>query len=80
MKHQFNTGRAYTDNGQVVTAEVAEGRIWFHDESRGIAGSIEYGGSHMLTKHGLETLVLTNYDFGNYRPEQLPRQGEARRV
>lgn len=77
MKHTFNTGRGYTATGQIINVEVAEGRLWFYDESRGIAGSLECSrGEH--TAHTLETLCLTNYDFGNYRHEPLPKSGQAR--
>jgi len=70
MKHQWNTKRMYADDGQRMVAEVREEEIVFSDLSRHINGSIPLGkylqGRADMDKYTIETLVMTNYDFGNY--------------
>jgi hypothetical protein len=69
MKHQWNTGRHYDEHGQRMVALVKDGEILFSDRSRHINGVIPLG-AYMkgteLDKHTIETLVMTNYDLGNY--------------
>lgn len=77
MVHTFNTGRAYTDQGQIIHAEISDGRCWFHDISRGIAGSFECLAID-LSPYTIESLVITSYDFGNYRTERSPSVFQAR--
>jgi hypothetical protein len=69
MKHQWNTGRHYDAHGQRMVALVADNAIVFSDLSRGINGSVPLGDylrGHRLDTYTLESLVMTNYDFGNY--------------
>lgn len=70
MKHQWNTGRHYDLHGQRMVAEVTDDRkaIKFSDLSRHINGSIPLGMWAQTEKYAIETLVMTNYDFGNYSP------------
>ena len=69
-KHQWNTKRLYEQDGQRIVAEVCEDKIKFSDLARYINGSIPLGsylqGRLDLDKYAIETLVMTNYDFGNY--------------
>ena len=66
MKITFNTGRLYTALGQVITAEVHEGRTLFKDHSRGICGEIE--GVPPSHKPALfATWVMGHYDRNEYR-------------
>ena len=68
--HQWNTKRMYADDGQRIVAEVREEEIVFSDLSRHINGAIPLGkylqGRADMDKYTIETLVMTNYDFGNY--------------
>lgn len=69
MKHQWNTGRRYDEHGQRMVAQVEGDRILFSDLSRFINGSIPLGKflqGTKLDRYTLESLVMTNYDFGNY--------------
>ena len=69
MKHQWNTGRHYDAHGQRMVALVADNAIVFSDLSRGINGAVPLGDflrGHRLDVYTLESLVMTNYDFGNY--------------
>jgi hypothetical protein len=70
MKHQWNTGRHYDLHGQRIVAEITDDRkaIKFSDLSRHINGSIPLGMWAQTEKYAIETLVMTNYDFGNYSP------------
>ena len=77
MKFTFNTGRSYTEEGQVIHVEVADGRIWFNDTSRGIAGSMECQ-NHTLSQRELEAAIMYCYDRGLCRYEPIPKAGEAR--
>jgi hypothetical protein len=59
--------------------EVFDGRIWFYDETKNIAGSIEYSdpwpfpdGSHVRND------LLRAYGAGLYRIEPIPMTGQAR--
>lgn len=71
MKHQWNVGRAYDEHGQRMVAMVDTGDccIRFSDLSRHIDGAVPMGiwlVGRDLSNHAIETLVMTNYDFGNY--------------
>jgi hypothetical protein len=71
MKHQWNTGRQYDKHGQRMVALIDTGDccIRFSDLSRNIDGAVPLGNflqNHRLDAYTLETLVMTNYDFGNY--------------
>lgn len=68
MKHQWNTGRQYDEHGQRIVAEVTDDRkgIKFSDLSRNINGTVPLGMWAQTEKYAIETLVMTNYDFGNY--------------
>ena len=74
MKHQWNTGRHYDEHGQRIVAEVDKEnynlpRIYFSDLSRHINGYVPLGiWAQTEDKYAIETLVMTNYDFGNYNP------------
>lgn len=73
MKHQWKTGRDYDEHGQRMVAEVDTGDccIRFSDLSRHINGAVPMGiwlEGRDLTNYAIETLVMTNYDFGNYSP------------
>ena len=74
MKHQWNTGRHYDQHGQRMVALVEDEQILFSDRSRHINGVIPIGNflkRKWLDKHEIETLVMTNYDFGNYSGSSL---------
>ena len=73
MKHQWNTGRHYDLYGQRMVAEVTDDRkgIKFSDLSRNINGTVPLGMWAQTEKYAIETLVMTNYDFGNYSPSNI---------
>jgi hypothetical protein len=89
MKFTFNTGRQYTAAGQIIRVEVeylgewdandtADARVWFYDESRGIAGSFD---TYCFTTDrplDIQRSVLAAYDSSKYRTESLPSTGGAR--
>ena len=67
MKHQWNTGRQYDEHGQRMVAEYDGDKIYFSDLSRHINGYIPTGmWAQTGDKYAIETLVMTNYDYGNY--------------
>ena len=69
MRHQWNTGRAYDEHGQRMVAMVEGQKLLFSDLSRHISGAVPLGDFTLgrdLSKYDIETLVMTNYDYGNY--------------
>lgn len=81
MKFEFNTGRLYTKEGQIIRVEIADGRCWFYDESRGIAGSIEWNRYDGPSQREVQEIVMQAYDHGNTRYEGMPNRGDfARRT
>lgn len=83
MKHEWNTGRHYDQHGQVMVAKVEDEQILFSDRSRYINGVIPLGDylkRHRLDTYTLETLVMTNYDFGNYSCSSITlyKEGESK--
>ena len=68
MRHQWNTGRHYDEHGQRMVAEYDGDKIYFSDLSRNINGAVPLGMWAQTEKYAIETLVMTNYDFGNYSP------------
>ena len=74
MKHQWNTGRHYDQHGQRMVAKVEDGHILFSDRSRHINGVIPLGDylkGRKLDAYTIETLVMANYDNGNYSGSAL---------
>lgn len=74
MKHEWNTGRKYDTHGQRMVAKVENEHILFSDRSRHINGVIPLGAylqGRSLDKYEIETLVMTNYDLGNYSASAL---------
>jgi len=78
MKMSFNTGRAYTADGQVIIAEVSSGRVWFSDISRMIAASFRALPGHAYTEADIRSDVMYHYDRNLCRYEAIPERGEAR--
>lgn len=71
MKHQWKTGRDYDQHGQRMVAMVERQKLLFSDLSRNIDGVVPLGVFMLgrdLSNHAIETLVMANYDFGNYSP------------
>jgi hypothetical protein len=65
---QFNTGRLYTQEGQVIVATNDGTTIQFHDTSRMVAGWIECNEfTRDLTSTELAKHVMHCYDRGMYR-------------
>lgn len=78
IKFTFNTGRMYTEAGQIIHVEVLpHERIYFHDESRGIAASFPYQ-QGVVSQSYVEELVMRCYDHGTVTYERMPKRGEAR--
>lgn len=72
MKISFNTGRLYTQEGQVITAEINEdAEVNFVDHSRMIAGSFiapPFRGDLPDPERRLARIVMSAYDHHEYRP------------
>lgn len=76
---QFNTGRKYTAEGQVITATLyADGTVTFMDHSRMIDGEFKNGGTDLLASNShagddprfaaaLRAEVMAAYDGSNYQ-------------
>lgn len=61
---EFNTGRKYTRDGQIIRATLHDdGVVTFYDQSRMIDGQFECEDAAHFTK----ALVLDMYDHGHYR-------------
>jgi hypothetical protein len=74
MRHQWNTGRPYTDHGQRIVAETVEGGVIFNDIDRGVDGFIPM----VRVPYGtwdVREVVMFNYDRTNYQydPENRSR-------
>lgn len=78
MKFTFNTGRQYSPEGQIIHVEVTPERVYFNDESRGIAGSFDTFELPPTSQYWAKSDVLMQYDHGVYRLEPTPKKGEAR--
>jgi hypothetical protein len=83
MKHEWNTGRQYDAHGQRMVAKVEDECILFSDRSRHINGSIPLGAymqGRSLRPFEIETLVMHNYDHGNYSGSALTlyMEGESK--
>ena len=76
MKHQWNTGRQYDKHGQRMVALIDDCCIRFSDLSRNINGAVPLGMWAQTEKYAIETLVMTNYDFGNYSPSNITLEWE----
>ena len=66
---QWNTGFKYDEHGQRMVAAVRDDCIDFSDLSRHINGVIplgEYLKRQELDDYTVKSLVMTNYNFGNY--------------
>jgi hypothetical protein len=73
MQITFNTGRQYTQRGQIITAKFdpATGTVWFNDHSRMVDGSFFVEGPFatrsLLWKNNPESFakaVMRRYDAG----------------
>ena len=82
MRHQWKTGRHYDEYGQrmVALVDMDAKRLYFSDLSRHINGYVPITGWVQTDKHAVETLVMTNYDHGNYNGSgvQLEWEGESK--
>ena len=73
MKHRWTSGRAYDEHGQRMVAMVDTGDccIRFSDLSRNIDGAVPLGTWAQTEKYAIESIVMANYDFGNYSPSNI---------
>jgi hypothetical protein len=82
MKHQWKTGRAYDDNGEqriVARVDMDKSRLYFSDLSRHINAYVPLAMWVQTDKHAIETLVMTNYDYGNYNGSNVQLEWEEKR-
>lgn len=87
MKYQWNTGRMYAKDGQLIVAQVVPdqtratgGHILFSDLSRHINGVIplgQYAVAQISDKYALEKVVMCNYDHGNWSGSQVTLAWES---
>ena len=74
---RWNTGRAYTAEGQPMAARIVGGWAYFQDSGRSILGKIEIAG-HDVTRATLESFVMAAYDAGRYAmASHFPSRAEA---
>lgn len=67
-KITFNTGRLYTAEGQVITAELHDDRVLFKDHSRLICGEVVEPYPRPLTSlDHFVRWVMHRYDSNQYR-------------
>lgn len=71
MLTHWNTGRAYSTEGQKLIAEVkgiCNGcvEVIFHDKTRGIAGRYTSNANFYQTEAGIHKFVMERYDSNNY--------------
>jgi hypothetical protein len=69
--HQFNTGRGYTAQGQIIIVVLwDDGVVTFDDISRGIKGQIKFlyelREDHAVREWEVEHFVMQHYDSGLY--------------
>lgn len=78
-RHTFNTGRLYTQEGQIIRCVIAaDDYLYFNDVSRMIVGRFKSSRevhASMLSRQGLESTqalmevaVMLNYDGNDYEP------------
>lgn len=68
---EFNTGRKYTAEGQVIKATIHDdGMVTFMDHSRGIDGEFQAIAPEVFDK----VEVMSAYDGGFYKSTQRSRQ------
>lgn len=80
IKFSFNTGRPYTEQGQLIHVEYDpnENTTYFHDESRMVSGKFPHTYADM-SESRLKELTMMAYDNGMYFNTPLPPSGMARR-
>lgn len=72
FRFTFNTGRRYSEEGQVITVSLREdGSALFHDHSRGVAGRLSHPASaalsHTCTAQAiLRRDLMFEYDRNHY--------------
>ena len=67
MKAEWNTGRLYTTEGQVIRAETQpDGTILFWDRSRSVGGRIAQPNVQIFNERDLRDYVMTAYDQNDY--------------
>ena len=66
MKTVFNTGRHYTEQGQIIAAVYRDGIVSFYDVSRCVDGSFEPE-TPIVNEAELQSLLMHRYDHGDYK-------------
>lgn len=66
MKTVFNTGRHYTDDGQIIAAVYRDGIVSFYDVSRMIDGSFTPK-TPIVNEAQLQSVLMHRYDHGEYK-------------
>lgn len=67
MRIEFNTGRYYSPEGQLIKAILIDNKIYFKDMSRQVEGVL-FGRFETVTPF----IVLANYDRGYYHDHKYP--------
>lgn len=66
-RHEWNTGRLYSANGQPIIAEVTPDGVHFYDRARGIYGTIALPAYSTLSDtHSVRSHVMRAYDRNEY--------------
>jgi hypothetical protein len=66
MRHEWNTGCAYTRHGQRIVAEVMADHIAFVDRDRGIYGTMPMPFLPIMTTAELQDYIMRRYIRNEY--------------
>jgi len=66
-RHEWNTGRLYTAEGQRIVAEVTATGVHFYDMSRGVGGTVALPTYSTLSDtYSVRQHVMSAYDHNRY--------------
>jgi hypothetical protein len=73
-RHEWNTGRLYTAEGQRIIAEVTATGVHFYDMSRGVGGTVALPTYSTLSDtYSVRQHVMAAYDHNRYASTEESR-------
>jgi hypothetical protein len=73
-RHEWNTGRLYTAEGQRIVAEVTASGVHFYDMSRGVGGTVALPSYSTLSDtYSVRQHVMNAYDHNRYSSTEESR-------
>jgi hypothetical protein len=73
-RHEWNTGRLYTAEGQRIVAEVTATGVHFYDMSRGVGGTVALPTYSTLSDtYSVRQHVMSAYDHNHYSSTEESR-------